>query len=551
MRKIFIRLLCFLIMIPMAFSFAGCDFTPDDVNNIMDKYFENYKQMGNTETGEYSNFKNINVQSSYLGYGYDVINDPYMGVENIQVSNPIIDMNKIENVELLMQKVNTGNYDESYGSTMEEFYQDYATSINVYGKVGKAFSGGLKLDFSGSSEEKTYWYFYKLSYFFNSFYIHITNTVEELQDVLSAKFKSDVLNLPIDELFAKYGTHLIKEAAMGGRIEKSVTYSSTSSNDKSSMNAAVNMHIKALKSSINMEASYEQNEQLQKAGVESTTKITQLGGKAVSLSGDVDYDKWVDSFDQSLEYAALCGVVGDNSLVGLWDLVPAGHEERANAIKEKFIELSGDKYDELCKTFKLSNINDEPVDTSWELISQEMKRYNCNDGNNYNSNEIEHDENWRKRHNGWELGKLNFYGLARNGEKYVIKNQNAFSIKYNLLQNIDDLPRVGASLQTIQSDSATKVVNTSINEQIKKGAYWVRITYTDDTQKEIKATNCLDGKVQGSYINLLSASDVDSTKTIKTIEIVFVYEMYAGGPGAFGIWWKEDTNWRCEYTLKF
>lgn len=554
MKKLLLKILTVLIISSLSFNAFGCDFSADDVNEIVDNAFENYSQMNSTETGSYSKFKDINVQSSYLGYGYDVINDPYMDVKKIAVSYPILDLNKIENVNLMMQKVNNGAVDESYGSTMEEFYNDYATSVNVYGKMGKFFSGGLKLDFSGSASQKSYWYFYKLSYYFDSFYIHITDTVDSLQNYLSDGFKNDVINMPIDQLFDRYGTHLIKEAAMGGRVEKSLTYSSESSNNKSSMSAAVNAHIKIMGASINAEASTSANSELSQAGVEYKSKITQLGGKAISLVGDVDYDKWASSFDESLEYATLCGIVGENSLVGLWDLLPSGYESRATEMKNRFVELSGSKYQELLDMFKLSDvIEEEPEDTSWELITEKMEKYNCYDNQSYKESQKNPDEEWYKRHEGWELGELNFYGLEKSGNKYVVKNPQQFRIKYNLLENILELPlgKGVAAAQSIASDTANAVANTNISETIGKGAYWIRITYTDDFQKEVNKTNFLDGKTKGTFIELLSNEDIDQNKTIEKIEVVLVYEMYAGGPGFLGIWWNNLTNWRCEYTLEF
>ncbi len=357
MKKILLIIISIVLVLTSSFGLLGCDFTSGDVNDVVDNYFEKYSEMGKTETGAYSKFKDINVEASYLGYGYDVINDPYMDVKKIAVSYPILDMNKIENINLMMQKVNSGSVDESFGSTMEEFYNDYSASVNVYGNVGKFFSGGLKTDFSGSNSEKNYWYFYKLSYYFDSFYIHITNTVDDLRNYLSETFAYDLINLPIEQVFDRYGTHLIKEAAMGGRVEKSVTYSSESNTDKTAMNAAVNMHISAFGSSINAEASTSANEKLSKEQIEYKQKITQLGGKAISLVGEVNYDKWASSFDESLEYATLSGIVSENSLVGIWELLPEGYEERADQMASKFVELSNGRYNELCEMFKLADLN--------------------------------------------------------------------------------------------------------------------------------------------------------------------------------------------------
>ncbi len=544
--KKFIRVVTIVLSVIMLITcFGACDWSSDDVNGIVDNAFENYEKMNSAETGAYSKFKDINVASSYLGYGYDVINDPYMASRHINTSYPILDFNKIDNLSLLMEKVNNGDYEEFNQKSMEEFYQKYATSINVYGKVGKCFSGGLKLDFSGSQSKKTYFHFYKLNYYYDAFYISITNTVEQLQDYLSESFKNDLQTMPVEELFNRYGTHLIKEASMGGRIEKNITYTSNSTLSEAEIEAAVNAHIKAIGTSINAEVSTSVSQGLEQAGVTCTTKVSQLGGKAINLSGEVNYEKWAESFDNSLEYASLCGVKNENSLVGIWELLPSDYEARANEIKDWFIELSNGKYDELCDMFKLNDINigGAEEDTSWEKFSENMTKYNCAH-NTFWDKTTQGVEVWDRLHKDWELGNLNFYGVEKNENRFTIKGNDALSIKYQLLQNTSKLPTNNVVTAQILTNLAwNQVVGTNISTSVGKGAYWIRVTYSDDTQFEKNKTDFLNGKNQGDFIELLSSDEIKEDKTIEKIEIVVVYCVSAG--------FKTSGLWRCEYTCNF
>ena len=560
MKKGIKKTILIILSLVLVFSVFGCD--SSDVNDVIDNAFENYKNMNSTETGEYKNFKSINVDSSYLGYGYDVINDPYMDKNTINFSAPIIDMDKIENAKLKMIKENTGDVAEFEGSSMEELYQSYAVSLNVYGKVGKMFSGGLKFDYSGSSNEKTYWHFYKNIYSIKTFNIYMTNTVNEIKNMLSQEFKNDLISMNAEDLFAKYGTHLIKEAVMGGRMEISSTYSSTSSNITSDVDLAVNAHIKFLKSaSLNMESSASYEAALSNENVQVSTKIKQYGGALVDTHNREalasNYSKWVESFDQSLEYAALSGVVGENSLLGLWDLLPDGYTSRANELKNKFIELSGDAYDELCEQFKLKAVvpddpDDEPDDTEWTTLEYMLQRKSSVDGAQYNPNNPITDEGTTSIHDGYEIGKMFLYGCKEDGGKISIANKDDFSLKYNILMDINDLPRRdGVQSVKICSDEAVKVHGTNIDSTVGVGAYWVRVTYADDTQDEFKATDFMKGKSKDSYIELISSDQLNLEKQIKSIEIVVAYELYFGGPGFLGIWWHVYTNWRCEYTFTF
>lgn len=189
-----------------------------------------------------------------------------------------------------------------------------------------------------------------------------------------------------------------------------------------------------------------------------------------------------------------------------------------------------------------------------QKISVIMNRYNCNDGNNYNKNEPEESEVWRSRHDGYEIGQLNLYGCQQMGSDYRVCEPDKFAVRYEVLQNSDDLPRVGTKITHIQNDTAKNVVGTNIDTQVGYGAYWVRITYTDDSQNQYSKTNILKNATNGTIIDIVTQDNIDKTKSIQRIDVVVAYEIYGGGPGVLGklgIWWHEYTNWRCEYTYIF
>ncbi len=556
----FIKKLCPLILsLSMIFSISGCDFNSDDVNNVVNNAFEKYAAMNSTETGTYSKFKDINVQSSYLGYGYDVINSPYMDKNAIDFSSPILDMKKIENATLMMVKENSASVEENTGSSIEELYQSYAASLNVYGKAGKMFSGGLKSDFNGSTNEKTYYKFYKNTYSVKTFNIYMTNTLSELRNMLSEEFQSDLLTLNATALFDKYGTHLIKEAVMGGRMEISSTYSSSTATNSNSVEIAVNAHINYLKNaSVNIEASTKYNEDLTQENIESVTKIKQFGGKLVDVHDTEalsnNYASWVESLNTSLEYSALSGIVGDNSLLGLWELLPSDKTQRAQELQNKFVELSGTSYNDLCSKFKLKDfVQSEPEDTSWEPLTYTMDRIVTNDGQRYNPEKPTQDTGHINAHAGFEMGELILYGCRQDGTGFKVVQPNEFSIKYKLLQNPTSLPILnsGVGLVEISNDGESNITGTNIDKAIGNGAYWIRVTYANDTQEEINAVNFMKNKTSGNYIELLSSKNLNNDKTIKTIELVVVYELHHSGPGVFGIWWHSYANHRCSYTFNF
>lgn len=181
-----------------------------------------------------------------------------------------------------------------------------------------------------------------------------------------------------------------------------------------------------------------------------------------------------------------------------------------------------------------------------------MNKYQPKDNSNYNKNDLEDAESWLTRHNGFSVGELYIYGAHQTGSVYKIGDKNALALRYKVVNNPADLPRVGTDLTHVEDDAATAVAGTNINEKIGYGAYWVRITYTDDSQIQYNKTNILKDATEGTIITILDENNINLQKNIKKIELVLVYELYAGGDKGFlWQWWHEYPNYRFEYTFNF
>lgn len=327
------------------------------------KYEYNEIENGQTVDGEYSQFVNINVLSSYLGYGYDVINDPYMKKDYINMSAPILDTNKLYKANLRLIKENIGESYTSEGDDMESMIDSYSAKFDV--EVGvksgrtKVFSSGLKSSFKGSSEVKTFLKFYKNVYQVRTFNLYLTDSLTKIKNMVSDEFYEDVNQLSANSLFNKYGTHLIKEAAMGGRLELNSVWSSNEVGYSSDITASVSAHINALSIvGIDTTASASIASKLNSKGVRSEITGQQVGGRLVDVSTAESMAKnkqaWLDSLNDDLSVSALSGIVGENSLVPLWDLLPDNMQAKKEELHEVFIKNCEDKYDEICDLYKLN-----------------------------------------------------------------------------------------------------------------------------------------------------------------------------------------------------
>lgn len=194
--------------------------------------------------------------------------------------------------------------------------------------------------------------------------------------------------------------------------------------------------------------------------------------------------------------------------------------------------------------------------TPYEPLYATMERRNCKDGKQYDAAIQESSEVWRSRHNGIELGKLALYGAEATEEGYAVVNNGEFAIRYKVMQDLGALvseegTRNGAEALWVNRDTDTTVLGTDIASAVGVGAYSATIRYTDGTEKSLTKTDFFEGAQKGALLDMVTASDLDAGKTVASIKVILVYEIHAGGPGLFGIWWSETTNWRCEYTYEF
>ncbi len=182
-------------------------------------------------------------------------------------------------------------------------------------------------------------------------------------------------------------------------------------------------------------------------------------------------------------------------------------------------------------------------------------RFNCVDNNGYNPKQQAGEADDRNRHNGFDILKLSISNIEYTYDgSFKIPYTSTPKLSFEVMCNLNALPIKN------EGDTRTKQLNcdsykgsvfgTNIsNRQIGYGAYYIKINYTDGSNREINAVNFLEGKSKGYVFNI--DLPIENGKKIQTVDIVFVYEIRTRGPGVLGIWWDEATNWRNEASLKF
>ena len=209
-------------------------------------------------------------------------------------------------------------------------------------------------------------------------------------------------------------------------------------------------------------------------------------------------------------------------------------------------------------TYVFGEIKQEEPDPGvpFDVYSNVMTRKNCKDGYGYDTSIVESNSNWVSRLDGVELGNLEIYGCEKTDKGYTVINRNAFSIKYRVKQNLGSLvndqnSKNGAEGLWVNRDDCANVIDTDIKSAVGVGAYYVKIKYSDGTEKAFSKTNFFKNAEKGAALDMVTADDIYEGKTVASIEVTLLYETYAGAPGFLDIWWHEYTNWRCTFTYNF
>ncbi len=182
-----------------------------------------------------------------------------------------------------------------------------------------------------------------------------------------------------------------------------------------------------------------------------------------------------------------------------------------------------------------------------------LAKQNCKDTTGYNT-EIQGNNLDKQSHSAFELVEVILGGCAKNprGEYYVPSN-STLTISLKVLQDILNLPRGGSMgsnwyTNKIFFDNNVEVIGTNISgNEIKHGAYYLKVNYTDGSYYETNGTDFLNGMKKDEVKTI--PLNVDTEKSISSIEVVVVYEiLYSWYDG----WWHDGySNWRCTNTIEF
>lgn len=234
------------------------------------------------------------------GMGYNVLAGDYFNPGGVK-KTPILDLRKLDDEGLLQESAdNKTRTDATAGNSLTEYQRDYSASMNVSGGAG-LFKGSASANFGTSSSfaENNAFVTYRANIRRRQYFLGQGDPDELRDSYLSASFKRSVDNPKTkpSTLFNTYGTHLLVQLGMGGRLDMNYRFDSTSHQQKSSLETAVSVDYGAVSASGSYKASSSS-----KANRDGTSvRVSSVGGTTdIAPTSDLSqvhgsYAAWVKS----------------------------------------------------------------------------------------------------------------------------------------------------------------------------------------------------------------------------------------------------------------
>lgn len=294
--------------------------------------------------------------SKLIGYGYDVTEE-YM--QSKSARGEILDHKKLGDHILKREEPSTV-LKMVVGKNAEDYCQNLSSNLKL-GASKAAFSGAISAKFR-DSESHSYKYSYgSLFQIINMKKKYISISKSELKNFVSEDFLKYVKNSTVDDIIAQYGTHIITDITLGGRVEitcRSIIQSQEKSRD---MGLKLDASVKKM---FSIESETDISSQSSKKDEESRVYIQTIGGdarKGITIITNNDdglsLKSNLDEWKSSLSNENIDLIYMDNLRISLDEVIPDDEEYRT---KKHELKEGIEKYI-IDREFKISQ---EPVEAT-------------------------------------------------------------------------------------------------------------------------------------------------------------------------------------------
>lgn len=335
-------------------------------------------------------------QKNYLCYGYNVIGANKGYIDSAQITQyPILDKKKLAAADYdTTVDMRRAYITDTVSNNASDFYKQFNADANV-SYSGVLFSGSVAAEYGESSQWHTE----------STMIKHLeTHSYQErylegisrpaLKSLLSEQFVDDVKVMAPEDVYDKYGTHLITRCLLGGRIELSLKLENKSNMTEQQIKTAVSASYG--KGSANVDTN---TQNMVKTLVSnSTLKFMSLGGTRISGSNiDELRSQYIEVIDEMGTTPDICMIPDfKNSMVPIWELFDG---ETAAKLKAAFDKQVAARQGELGKYIHKAAVEpfivdiivvaDKNKDTALAKIPKNYKIVRINPGTGDGSEALE------------------------------------------------------------------------------------------------------------------------------------------------------------------
>lgn len=322
--------------------------------------------------GQKMNYDPDSGYTGYLGYGYDIAYSGYFNSRDISVGALILDMDALVKKGFVYSGVKAEPTSSLYMGESLKTYQE-----NVSSKTGLSFSYGLfskiQADFSlttdsTSSESSKSVYIKNLvklekeRQYINTSAISYEDLKKYTNERVLESLNGDTSNLTAGEkqtyfndLFSTYGTHILVDIILGGKMDLSYVYDNRESKTQQAIRAEVNAAYSTLKAKASGSVSAATENTATNFVAKTSFQCARSGG---TVTGDIttyedaksSYKVWSESIEKNESLAFIdVGSSCDSSLIGIWKLAEQEKQQDIYLAYLNYLNAAGTMFADIDK----------------------------------------------------------------------------------------------------------------------------------------------------------------------------------------------------------
>jgi hypothetical protein len=269
-----------------------------------------------------------------LGSGYN-IGGNYADVADVRAR--ILDLAALERDGLLRQvQYERASYHVVSGATSREYLSNLQVKVNVSGKAF-GFSGALRAAFSQDRYESQHYSFATVQSVIRKHGLRVALSVtpEQLRGYLTPAAAAAINDPSVDplDLFATFGTHLLKGIIVGGRLDFTTSANMSFEKQGRSIDVYARASFKSLFASASIETQVIDQESQSEFSATEEMHLEVYGGRSEYgqyIVNAGEYENWVESVNDNSVFMDF----ESTGLLGIWEL--ADDASRRAAIQAAF-----------------------------------------------------------------------------------------------------------------------------------------------------------------------------------------------------------------------